>query len=152
VRDAIPVAATSSSIACMMEGTPAITITLPIQKPGVPDTLLRMRSAPFGMRVMPPDVVLANAPASVLALQQTSNAVPIVFVAMTDPVGMGVVQTLARPGGNATDSRIFAQTETSTRWTHNTVSNPTQDWTAQRNFRQMPVRRRWRRSLVRESV
>src|SRR5882724_11740369 len=28
-------------------GTPAITITLPIQKPGAPDTLLRMRSAPF---------------------------------------------------------------------------------------------------------
>src|SRR5205807_7954115 len=39
--------ATSSSIACMIEGTPAITITLPIQKPGAPDTLLRMRSAPL---------------------------------------------------------------------------------------------------------
>jgi hypothetical protein len=44
--------ATSSSIACMIEGTPAITITLPIQKPGAPDTLLWMRSAPLGMRVM----------------------------------------------------------------------------------------------------
>src|SRR5262245_29164027 len=44
--------ATSSSIACMIEGTPAITITLPIQKPGAPDTLLRMSSAPLGMRVM----------------------------------------------------------------------------------------------------
>src|SRR6516225_836120 len=44
--------ATSSSIACMIEGTPAITITLPIQKPGAPDTLLRMRSALLGMRVM----------------------------------------------------------------------------------------------------
>src|SRR5262249_2774627 len=43
--------ATSSSIACMIEGTPAITITLPIQKPGPPDTWLRMRSAPLGMRV-----------------------------------------------------------------------------------------------------
>jgi len=30
----------------------AITITLPIQKPGAPDTLLRMRSAPLGMRIM----------------------------------------------------------------------------------------------------
>src|SRR5438034_11752689 len=36
----------------MIEGTPAITITLPIQKPGAPDTLLRTRSAPLGMRVM----------------------------------------------------------------------------------------------------
>src|SRR5262249_6215621 len=43
---------TSSSIACMIEGTPAITIALSIQKPGAPDTLLRMRSAPLGMRVM----------------------------------------------------------------------------------------------------
>jgi hypothetical protein len=36
----------------MMEGTHAITITLPIQKPGAPDSLLRTRSAPLGMRVM----------------------------------------------------------------------------------------------------
>jgi hypothetical protein len=36
----------------MIEGAPAITMTLPIQKPGAPDTLLRMRSAPLGMRVM----------------------------------------------------------------------------------------------------
>ena len=36
----------------MIEGTPAITITLPIQKPGAPDTLLRTRSAPLGMRVI----------------------------------------------------------------------------------------------------
>ncbi len=36
----------------MIEGTPAITITLPIQKPGAPDTSLRTRSAPFGMRVI----------------------------------------------------------------------------------------------------
>src|SRR5262249_53901966 len=44
--------ATSSCMACMIEGTPAITIKLPIQKPGAPDTLLRMSSAPFGMRIM----------------------------------------------------------------------------------------------------
>jgi len=35
----------------MIEDTPAITVTLPIQKPGAPDTFLRMRSAPLGMRV-----------------------------------------------------------------------------------------------------
>ena len=40
--------ATSSSIACMIERTPAITITLPIQKPGAPDTLLRMRLRALG--------------------------------------------------------------------------------------------------------
>src|SRR5262245_25684674 len=41
-----------ASIACMIEGTPAIAITLPIQKPGAPDTSLTMRSAPLGMRVV----------------------------------------------------------------------------------------------------
>src|SRR5262245_17824509 len=54
--------ATSSSIACMIEGTTAITITLPIQKPGAPATLLRMRSAPLGMRVMRRRVSLILAP------------------------------------------------------------------------------------------
>ena len=46
------VGATSSSIACMIDGTPAITCTLPMRKPGAADTLLRMRSAPAGMRAM----------------------------------------------------------------------------------------------------
>ena len=36
----------------MIDGTPAITCTLPMRKPGAADTLLRMRSAPFGMRAM----------------------------------------------------------------------------------------------------
>ena len=49
-----------------------------------------------------PDVVLAMAPPSVMALLKVTRTVPIVFGAMTDPVGLGVVQSLARPGGNAT--------------------------------------------------
>ena len=39
--------ATSSSIACMIDGTPAMMMTLPIQKPGAPDTLLATRAAPI---------------------------------------------------------------------------------------------------------
>jgi putative ABC transport system substrate-binding protein len=49
-----------------------------------------------------PDVVLAMAPPSVFALRKVSRTVPIVFAAVTDPVGLGIVQDLARPGGNAT--------------------------------------------------
>jgi putative ABC transport system substrate-binding protein len=49
-----------------------------------------------------PDVIVANAPQSVAALQEVSRSIPIVFAAVTDPVGLGIVQTLARPGGNAT--------------------------------------------------
>ena len=49
-----------------------------------------------------PDVVLASATPSVQALQQATRTVPIVFANVGDPVGLGVVESLARPGGNAT--------------------------------------------------
>ena len=49
-----------------------------------------------------PDVILANANPTVLALQQATRTLPIVFVAVTDPVAGGFVESLARPGGNAT--------------------------------------------------
>jgi ABC-type uncharacterized transport system substrate-binding protein len=49
-----------------------------------------------------PDVVLAMAPPSVIALRKVTHTVPIVFAAVTDPVGLGIVQSLAHPGGNAT--------------------------------------------------
>jgi ABC-type uncharacterized transport system substrate-binding protein len=49
-----------------------------------------------------PDVVLAAASPSVQALQEVTRTVPIVFALVTDPVGAGFVETLARPGGNTT--------------------------------------------------
>ena len=49
-----------------------------------------------------PDVVWAIATPSVMALRRVTRTVPIVFVAVTDPVGLGIVQNLARPGGSAT--------------------------------------------------
>ena len=49
-----------------------------------------------------PDVVLAITTVSVLALQQASRTLPLVFVQVIDPVGSGLVASLARPGGNAT--------------------------------------------------
>jgi ABC-type uncharacterized transport system substrate-binding protein len=54
-----------------------------------------------------PDVVLATASQSVHALQQASRTVPIVFVQVPDPVGAGFVDSLARPGGNATGFTTF---------------------------------------------
>ena len=48
------------------------------------------------------DVIVAASPPAVLALKQTTRKVPIVFVAVTDPVALGIVESLARPGGNAT--------------------------------------------------
>jgi putative ABC transport system substrate-binding protein len=49
-----------------------------------------------------PDVILGVGVLIVEALQRTSRSMPIVFVSVTDPVSAGVVESLARPGGNAT--------------------------------------------------
>jgi ABC-type uncharacterized transport system substrate-binding protein len=54
-----------------------------------------------------PDVILASGTLSVTALQSVTRAVPIVFVRVSDPVGAGVVDTLARPGGNVTGFMNF---------------------------------------------
>jgi putative tryptophan/tyrosine transport system substrate-binding protein len=54
-----------------------------------------------------PDVILATSGAIVGALQQASRTVPIVFVTVIDPVGGGWVESLARPGGNATGFSSF---------------------------------------------
>jgi len=49
-----------------------------------------------------PDVIVAASAPAVLALQQATRKVPIIFVAVTDPVALGFVESLARPGGNTT--------------------------------------------------
>ena len=49
-----------------------------------------------------PDVILGNGTATVRALRQITRDVPIVFANISDPVGNGLVASLARPGGNAT--------------------------------------------------
>jgi putative tryptophan/tyrosine transport system substrate-binding protein len=54
-----------------------------------------------------PDVILASNAPSVSALQQGSRTVPIVFVAVADPVGSGLVASLGRPGGNVTGFTLF---------------------------------------------
>jgi putative ABC transport system substrate-binding protein len=54
-----------------------------------------------------PDVVLANGTLSVAALQRVTRNLSIVFVGVSDPVGAGFVDSLARPGGNVTGFMIF---------------------------------------------
>jgi putative ABC transport system substrate-binding protein len=49
-----------------------------------------------------PDVILASPGPAVAALRQQARTIPIVFVLSPDPVGLGFVQSLARPGGNLT--------------------------------------------------
>jgi putative tryptophan/tyrosine transport system substrate-binding protein len=65
--------------------------------------LALLRAHGDGPRVaLSPDLIFASTPPSVIAVKKTSRTVPIVFAAVTDPVGMGLVQSLAHPGGNAT--------------------------------------------------
>jgi ABC-type uncharacterized transport system substrate-binding protein len=54
-----------------------------------------------------PDVVLASTTPAVVQLQQASRTVPIVFVSTIDPVGSGLITSMARPGGNITGFVIF---------------------------------------------
>jgi putative ABC transport system substrate-binding protein len=49
-----------------------------------------------------PDAILASPGTTVPALRERTRTIPIVFVLLPDPVGSGVVQSLARPGGNVT--------------------------------------------------
>jgi putative tryptophan/tyrosine transport system substrate-binding protein len=54
-----------------------------------------------------PDIAVGAGGTIVAALQRASRTVPIVFVAVTDPVGGGLVASLARPGGNTTGFTQF---------------------------------------------
>jgi len=49
-----------------------------------------------------PDVILAHTTQVAVALQRESRTIPIVFVNVSDPIGSGIVASLARPGGNFT--------------------------------------------------
>jgi len=62
----------------------------------------RFRKYAAELVALSPDVVLASAASIVDALQQASRSVPIVFVTTVDPVGAGLVESLSRPGTNAT--------------------------------------------------
>ena len=54
------------------------------------------------MAALAPNVILAHGTGVVALLLQATRTVPIVFPAAVDPVGAGLVESLARPGGNAT--------------------------------------------------
>ena len=54
------------------------------------------------LAVLAPDVILAHGGSTVRPLLQSTHSIPIVFTIVTDPVGNGYVESLARPGRNAT--------------------------------------------------
>ena len=62
----------------------------------------RRRKKAAELVALAPDVIFAQGNTNVGPLLETTRTVPIVFVLVTDPVGSGYVESLARPGGNAT--------------------------------------------------
>jgi len=60
------------------------------------------RQRPPELVALAPDVIFATGTSTVAPLLQANRAVPIVFALVPDPVGAGFVESLARPGGNAT--------------------------------------------------
>jgi putative ABC transport system substrate-binding protein len=54
-----------------------------------------------------PDVILAHSTLMTRVLHRESHTIPIVFVAVSDPIGEGFVGSLARPGGNLTGLVLF---------------------------------------------
>jgi putative ABC transport system substrate-binding protein len=67
----------------------------------------RSRSYATELVALAPDVILASGTPSVMALLQATRTVPIVFANVIDPVGSGFVESLAKPGGNATGFSMF---------------------------------------------
>jgi putative ABC transport system substrate-binding protein len=67
----------------------------------------RFRSFARELVALAPDVAFAYTSPAVTALQQGSSSIPIVFASVIDPVGAGIVETLARPGGLATGFTVF---------------------------------------------
>ena len=54
------------------------------------------------LAALAPDVILAHGGSTVGPLLEATRSVPIVFPVIGDPVGAGFIESLARPGGNAT--------------------------------------------------
>jgi ABC-type uncharacterized transport system substrate-binding protein len=59
------------------------------------------------LAALAPDVILAGGASTMEPLLEATRTVPIVFTLANDPVGSGIVDSLARPGGNATGFMAF---------------------------------------------
>jgi putative tryptophan/tyrosine transport system substrate-binding protein len=62
----------------------------------------RYRTFAAELVALTPDILVTVGAPAVEALQRATRTVPIVFISVTDPVGGGLVASLARPGGNTT--------------------------------------------------
>ena len=69
--------------------------------------LEQIRKSAAELVALAPDVIVAVGALNVAPLRQLTRTIPIVFTRVTDPVGNGFVESMARPGGNATGFALF---------------------------------------------
>ncbi len=74
---------------------------------GDPDLMHRFAMELIALR---PDVIVAHSTPVVAALLKVTHIIPIVFVVVSDPIGSGFVESMARPGGNVTGFTILQPT------------------------------------------
>jgi putative tryptophan/tyrosine transport system substrate-binding protein len=67
----------------------------------------RERQCATELVTLMPEVVLASGTLGAMSVQHVRPTLPIVFVQIADPVGSGIVDSLARPGGNITGFMVF---------------------------------------------
>jgi len=76
----------------------------------------RMQAFAKELVALQDEVILAGGGAPALkALLQETRTIPIVFTVVSDPVGLGFVETFARPGGNATGFTTY-ESSVGTKW------------------------------------
>jgi ABC-type uncharacterized transport system substrate-binding protein len=80
-----------------------------------PTSTTEIRNYAAELVALAPDVILATGSSNLSALLEVTRGEPIVFVNVGDPVGGGFVESLARPGGNATGFS-FTEYGTSGKW------------------------------------
>src|SRR6516165_4176691 len=54
-----------------------------------------------------PDIILTSGTQGAIAVKQLTRTIPIVFARVADPVGSGIVDSIARPGGNITGFMVY---------------------------------------------
>ena len=66
-----------------------------------------MRAFAEELATLKPDCIVGQSTPVIEALLRVTRTIPIVFVAVTDPIGSGFVSSIARPGGNVTGFTVF---------------------------------------------
>ena len=61
-----------------------------------------VRSHSADLVAIKPDVILGDGTSATIGLREATRTIPVIFVQVTDPVGTGLVSSLATPGGNVT--------------------------------------------------